>query len=70
LIASSNFVVPAHQAPFAARAQSSGRKLRVGMLDLAKHIVNQKASTFEPDKFEDHDEEESISSTPNETANL
>jgi DNA end-binding protein Ku len=24
------------------------------MLDLAKHIVNQKASTFEPEKFEDH----------------
>jgi DNA end-binding protein Ku len=27
------------------------------MLDLAKHIVNQKASTFEPEKFEDHYEE-------------
>jgi DNA end-binding protein Ku len=27
------------------------------MLDLAKHIVNQKASTFEPEKFEDHHEE-------------
>jgi DNA end-binding protein Ku len=24
------------------------------MLDLAKHIVHQKASTFEPEKFEDH----------------
>ena len=24
------------------------------MLDLAKHIVNQKSGTFEPDKFEDH----------------
>ena len=24
------------------------------MLDLAKHIVNQKAGHFEPDKFEDH----------------
>src|SRR6202790_4674209 len=27
------------------------------MLDLAKHIVNQKASTFEPERFEDHYEE-------------
>jgi DNA end-binding protein Ku len=27
------------------------------MLDLAKHIVNQRASTFEPEKFEDHYEE-------------
>jgi DNA end-binding protein Ku len=27
------------------------------MLDLARHIVNQKASTFEPEKFEDHYEE-------------
>ena len=27
------------------------------MLDLAKHIVNQKTSTFEPEKFEDHYEE-------------
>jgi DNA end-binding protein Ku len=27
------------------------------MLDLAKHIVNQKASTFEQEKFEDHYEE-------------
>jgi DNA end-binding protein Ku len=24
------------------------------MLDLAKHIVNQKSGAFEPDKFEDH----------------
>jgi DNA end-binding protein Ku len=24
------------------------------MLDLAKHIVNQKAGNFEPEKFEDH----------------
>src|SRR5271168_3523782 len=24
------------------------------MLDLAKHIVNQNAGSFEPDKFEDH----------------
>jgi DNA end-binding protein Ku len=24
------------------------------MLDLAKHIVNQNTSTFEPEKFEDH----------------
>jgi DNA end-binding protein Ku len=24
------------------------------MLDLAKHIVNQKSGNFEPDKFEDH----------------
>src|SRR5215472_8081231 len=24
------------------------------MLDLAKHIVNQKSGTFEPEKFEDH----------------
>src|SRR6202790_2751002 len=27
------------------------------MLDLAKHIVNQKASDFEPERFEDHYEE-------------
>ena len=27
------------------------------MLDLAKHIVTQKAATFEPAKFEDHYEE-------------
>ncbi|MGY4375912.1 non-homologous end joining protein Ku [Bradyrhizobium sp. i1.3.6] len=24
------------------------------MLDLAKHIVNQKSGTFDPEKFEDH----------------
>jgi DNA end-binding protein Ku len=24
------------------------------MLDLAKHIVNQKSATFDPAKFEDH----------------
>ncbi len=29
-------------------------KVTKDMLDLAKHIVNQKASTFEPAKFEDH----------------
>jgi DNA end-binding protein Ku len=29
-------------------------KVTKDMLDLAKHIVNQKASTFEPEKFEDH----------------
>jgi non-homologous end joining protein Ku len=27
------------------------------MLDLAKHIVNQKTADFEPAKFEDHYEE-------------
>jgi hypothetical protein len=27
------------------------------MLDLAKHIVTQKAATFDPEKFEDHYEE-------------
>jgi DNA end-binding protein Ku len=32
-------------------------KITKDMLDLAKHIVNQRASTFEPDKFEDHYEE-------------
>lgn len=32
-------------------------KVTKDMLDLAKHIVNQKASTFEPEKFEDHYEE-------------
>src|SRR5271155_3018832 len=32
-------------------------KVTKDMLDLAKHIVNQKASNFEPDKFEDHYEE-------------
>src|SRR3979411_2166650 len=29
-------------------------KVTKDMLDLAKHIVNQKTSTFEPEKFEDH----------------
>jgi DNA end-binding protein Ku len=29
-------------------------KLTKDMLDLAKHIVNQKAGRFEPEKFEDH----------------
>jgi DNA end-binding protein Ku len=29
-------------------------KVTKDMLDLAKHIVNQKSSTFEPEKFEDH----------------
>jgi DNA end-binding protein Ku len=29
-------------------------KVTKDMLDLAKHIVNQKASTFDPGKFEDH----------------
>jgi DNA end-binding protein Ku len=29
-------------------------KVTRDMLDLAKHIVNQKASNFEPSKFEDH----------------
>jgi DNA end-binding protein Ku len=28
--------------------------IRRCLLDLAKHIVHQKASTFEPEKFEDH----------------
>src|SRR5258706_15409130 len=32
-------------------------KVTKDMLDLAKHIVNQKASTFDPEKFEDHYEE-------------
>src|SRR3979409_2057910 len=32
-------------------------KVTKDMLDLAKHIVNQRASTFEPNKFEDHYEE-------------
>jgi DNA end-binding protein Ku len=31
-------------------------KVTKDMLDLAKHIVNQKAGRFEPDKFEDHSE--------------
>ena len=29
-------------------------KLTKDMLDLAKHIVNQKTAHFEPEKFEDH----------------
>ncbi|MET4418848.1 Ku protein [Bradyrhizobium sp. RT3a] len=29
-------------------------KITKDMLDLAKHIVNQKAGTFDPEKFEDH----------------
>src|SRR6201999_88367 len=29
-------------------------KVTKDMLDLAKHIVNQKSGTFEPEKFEDH----------------
>jgi DNA end-binding protein Ku len=29
-------------------------KVTKDMLDLAKHIVNQKAGDFEPEKFEDH----------------
>jgi DNA end-binding protein Ku len=29
-------------------------KVTKDMLDLAKHIVNQKSGSFEPDKFEDH----------------
>src|SRR5882757_11243918 len=32
-------------------------KVDADMLDLAKHIVNQKAATFEPEKFEDHYQE-------------
>jgi DNA end-binding protein Ku len=32
-------------------------KVTNDMLDLAKHIVNQRTSTFEPEKFEDHYEE-------------
>jgi DNA end-binding protein Ku len=32
-------------------------KVTKDMLDLAKHIVNQKTSEFEPEKFEDHYEE-------------
>jgi len=32
-------------------------KVTKDMLDLAKHIVNQKASEFDPEKFEDHYEE-------------
>jgi DNA end-binding protein Ku len=29
-------------------------KVTKDMLDLAKHIVNQKSGNFEPEKFEDH----------------
>jgi len=29
-------------------------KVTKDMLDLAKHIVNQKAAAFDPEKFEDH----------------
>jgi len=29
-------------------------KVTKDMLDLAKHIVNQKSGQFEPEKFEDH----------------
>ena len=32
-------------------------KITKDMLDLAKHIVNQKAADFDPEKFEDHYEE-------------
>src|SRR5215217_3257155 len=32
-------------------------KITKDMLDLAKHIVNQKAADFEPERFEDHYEE-------------
>jgi DNA end-binding protein Ku len=32
-------------------------KVTKDMLDLPKHIVNQRASSFEPEKFEDHYEE-------------
>src|SRR5436309_11371798 len=32
-------------------------KVTKDMLDLAKHIVNQKKAEFEPEKFEDHYEE-------------
>src|SRR5205807_8664869 len=35
-------------------------KVTKDMLDLAKHIVNQKAGHFEPDKFEDQYETASI----------
>ena len=38
-------------------------KVTKDMLDLAKHIVNQKASTFEPEKFEDHYERPSPNSS-------
>ena len=29
-------------------------KVTKDMLDLAKHIVNQKAADFDPERFEDH----------------
>jgi DNA end-binding protein Ku len=32
-------------------------KITKDMLDLAKHIVNQKSATFDPEKFEDHYED-------------
>jgi DNA end-binding protein Ku len=32
-------------------------KVTKDMLDLAKHIVNQRASEFDPEKFEDHYED-------------
>lgn len=32
-------------------------KVTKDMLDLAKHIVNQKAADFDPEQFEDHCEE-------------
>src|ERR1700744_1455889 len=35
------------------RKRKSQQKYPKDMLDLAKHIVNQKAGHFEPDKFED-----------------
>jgi DNA end-binding protein Ku len=34
--------------------RSKDVKVTKDMLDLAKHIVNQKSGNFEPDKFEDH----------------
>jgi DNA end-binding protein Ku len=33
--------------------RTTGTKVTKAMLDLARHIVNQKAGHFEPDKFED-----------------
>jgi hypothetical protein len=33
------------------------QRMAANMLDLAKHIVNQKAADFEPERFEDHYEE-------------
>src|SRR5882762_11624153 len=45
-------------------------KVTKDMLDLARHIVNQKAGRFEPDKFEDQYEPlSSISSTRSAPAN-